>query len=156
MSRPKKKGEKAAPDSPLTDAADFTDSGAKVSWKKIKHFTPKEFTCKCDGLCDHQDAISVEMVAKLDKIRDAINMPVKINSGTRCVRHNLRSGGKERSAHVPKNGPSHAADIHCPNSAFRCAFLREAVGVFPRIGVGKTFIHVDDDPELPQDVVWVY
>ncbi len=125
-------------------------------WDSIRHFKPREFTCSCDGLCDHPDVISPEFVAKLDEIRERIGLPVTVTSGTRCERHNRKVGGKPHSAHLPKNGVSHAADIKCSDSAYRFAFLSAALPLFKRIGVGKEFIHVDDDPELPSEVVWVY
>jgi hypothetical protein len=121
----------------------------------IKHFTPRDFTCQCNGLCDHPVVISLETVAKLDKIYDVMGLPIKVLSGTRCERYNNRVGGKIRSAHIPKNGVSHAAHVFCPDSSFRFAFLAAALPVFNRIGVGKDFIHVDDDPELPSNVVWL-
>jgi zinc D-Ala-D-Ala carboxypeptidase len=125
------------------------------SWDNIRHFTPRDFACQCAGLCDHPVVISVETVAKLDEICDAIGLPVKILSGSRCKRYNNRISGQSRSAHVPKNGVSHAAHVFCPDSSFRFAFLTAALPVFNRIGIGKDFIHIDDDPELPPKVVWV-
>jgi hypothetical protein len=98
----------------------------------------------------------MDVVAKLDKIRDLIGKPISILSGTRCERHNRKFGGKARSAHVPRNGVSYAVDVRCPDSAFRFAFLTAALPIFKRIGIGKDFIHVDDDPELPANVVWLY
>ena len=133
-----------------------TSRNQEISWNDIKHFTPREFTCKCDGLCDHPVVISLELVAKLDSIRDSMGRSIGITSGTRCERHNQRVGGKRRSAHTPKNGVSHAVDVHCPDSAFRYAFLKSALPLFNRIGIAKSFIHVDDDPELPGNVIWVY
>ncbi|MBM4327954.1 MAG: peptidase M15 [Deltaproteobacteria bacterium] len=124
-------------------------------WSQIKHFTPREFTCKCDGLCDHADRISTELVAKLDMIRERIGLPIIVISGARCERHNRKVGGKERSAHVPRSGVSHAADVRCADTMFRFAFLAAALPVFRRIGIAKDFIHVDDDPDLPQGVIWV-
>jgi uncharacterized protein YcbK (DUF882 family) len=129
---------------------------APGKWTQIKHFTPREFTCKCDGLCDHEDMISYDLVAKLDKIRDLIGMPITIVSGTRCERHNSKVGGRMRSSHIPREKVSYAADIHCPGSAFRFAFLAAALPMFSRIGIGKDFIHVDDDPLLPTNQIWVY
>lgn len=126
------------------------------SWNGIKHFTPREFTCNCNGFCDHTSVISMELVAKLDRIRHQIGMPVTIVSGTRCERQNRTVGGNLRSAHLVKNGVSHAADIQCTDSAFRFAFLNQALSLFNRIGVGKDVIHVDDDPELPPNSMWVY
>jgi hypothetical protein len=126
------------------------------SWNEINHFTPREFTCTCNGFCEHPSVISMELVAKLDRIRHQIGLPVTIVSGTRCERHNRRVGGNPRSAHLAKNGVSHAADIQCPHPAFRFAFLNQALSLFNRIGIGKDLIHVDDDPELPPNSLWVY
>lgn len=127
-----------------------------VRWDDIKHFRPQEFTCKCRGGCDHPVVISMGLVSKLDKIRELIGKPITITSGTRCERHNRSVGGKARSAHLAKSGVSHSADVRCPNSEFRFAFLTAALPMFNRIGIGKDFIHVDDDPELPPNVVWIY
>jgi hypothetical protein len=141
MPSAKAKSRKALPDEP---------------WRNIKHFVPRDFACTCEGLCDHPPAISVALVSKLDRICDLIGKPLTIVSGTRCERHNRKMGGKSHSAHVPREGVSHAADIRCPDAAFRFAFLAAALPMFNRIGVGKDFIHVDDDPELPANAVWLY
>jgi zinc D-Ala-D-Ala carboxypeptidase len=134
-----------------TDAAQQSGAG----WAGITHFKPRDFTCKCEGLCGHPDAISRVLVTKLDKIQDLIGMPVSVLYGTRCEKFNRKSGGRDRSAHTVKGGVSHAADIRCPDAAFRFAFLTAALPLFNRIGIGKDFIHVDDDPELPSNVVWL-
>jgi len=140
---------------PEPTEGDGGEQSTVAAWDNIKHFTPRDFTCRCTGLCDHPVVISLETVAKLDKICDAIGLPIKVLSGARCERYNTRVNGKDRSAHVPKNGASHAAHVACPDSSFRFAFLAAALPVFNRIGIGKGFIHVDDDPELPVNVVWV-
>lgn len=141
MPSPKTKPKKPAPESP---------------WSEIKHFVPRDFTCTCEGLCDHPTVISTALVAKLDRICDLIGKPVTITSATRCERHNRKVGAKSRSSHVPRDGVSHAADVRCTDAAFRFAFLAAALPMFNRIGIGKDFIHVDDDPELPPNVVWLY
>ncbi|MBI4965353.1 MAG: hypothetical protein HY913_18900 [Desulfomonile tiedjei] len=141
MGHPKGKPEKSRPANP---------------WDEIKYFTPKEFTCKCEGFCDHPSVISMNVVSKLDKIREFIGKPITILSGTRCERFNRKFGGKTRSSHVPKDNVSHAVDVRCPDAAFRFAFLTAALPMFNRIGIGKDFIHVDDDPELPSNVIWLY
>jgi hypothetical protein len=125
------------------------------TWESIKHFKPRDFTCKCEALCGHPDVISRDLVTKLDKIQDLIGMPIIVQSGTRCEKFNRKSGSRERSAHAVKSGVSHAADIRCPDAAFRFAFLTAALPLFNRVGIGKESIHVDDDPELPPNVVWL-
>lgn len=127
----------------------------RADWGQIKNFTPRDFTCKCEGLCGHPDVISPDLVAKLDKVQDLVGLPVTIRFGTRCEKFNRKSGGRERSSHTVKDGVSHAADIHCPDASFRFAFLTAALPIFNRIGIGKDFVHVDDDPELPQNAVWI-
>ncbi len=127
-----------------------------VTWTDIKHFKPKEFTCNCEGLCDHPNVISPAVVAKLDKIRESIGIPIAITSGTRCERHNRKVGGKPQSAHIPRKGVSYAVDVRCPDSSFRYTFLKAALPMFNRIGIGKDFVHVDDDPEKTRNIVWVY
>jgi hypothetical protein len=133
------------------DAAQQSGAG----WSGIRYFKPRDFTCRCEGLCGHPDVISRDLVAKLDKIQDLIGMPVTVISGTRCEKFNRKSGGRERSAHTVKSGVSHAADVRCPDAAFRFAFLTAALPLFNRFGIGKDFIHVADDPELPANVVWL-
>ncbi|MGO9567267.1 MAG: D-Ala-D-Ala carboxypeptidase family metallohydrolase [Desulfomonilaceae bacterium] len=126
-----------------------------VGWSDISYFKPRDFTCRCEGLCDHPDVISRNLVAKLDKIQDLIGIPVTVISGTRCEKFNRKSGGRERSAHISKGGVSHAADIRCPDATFRSAFLTAALPLFNRVGIGKDSINVDDDPELTRNVVWL-
>jgi zinc D-Ala-D-Ala carboxypeptidase len=125
-------------------------------WSQIKHFTPRDFTCNCDGLCDHEDVISRDVVTRLDKICDLIGMPIKVLSGARCKKHNHKVGGRILSSHIPKDGVSHGVDIRCPDPEFRFAFMAAALPMFNRIGIGRDFIHVDDDPSLPANQVWVY
>jgi Peptidase M15 len=127
----------------------------RTGWADVKHFNPRDFTCRCEGLCGHPDVISRDLVAKLDKIQDLIGMPVTVLSATRCTKFNRKSGGREGSVHIAKGGVSRAADIRCPDAAFRFAFLTAAIPLFNRIGIGKELIHVDDDPDLPTNVVWL-
>ncbi len=139
------------PEASAVDAAQQSSAG----WAGIKYFKPRDFTCRCEGLCGHPDVISRELVAKLDKIQDLIGMPVIVLSGTRCEKFGRKSGGRERSAHTVKSGVSHAADIRCLDAAFRSAFLTAALPLFNRVGIGKESIHVDDDPELAPNAVWL-
>lgn len=152
------KGKERRPRGEVEETAGTPDGApnALQGWDGVNNFVPREFTCRCEGLCDHPVVVSLDLVAKLDKIRDLMGMPVTIVSGTRCERYNRKVGGRPLSAHIPRDGTSHAADVRCPDNAFRFAFLAAALPIFNRIGIGKDFIHVDDDPNLPANVVWVY
>lgn len=118
-----------------------------MTWK---HFTLDEFDCKCGcGL----NNISPDLVTKLDEARGMYGKPMKIESGSRCPAWNKHEGGKRSSAHLK----GLAADIRCRTDRDRYK-LRNIFYVlgFKRIGTGKTFLHVDISPTLPQDVEWLY
>jgi len=80
-------------------------------------------------------------------------VPFAITSGYRCAAHNARVGGKSNSAHTR----GRAADVRTSDSRTRYLVIRAALEAgFTRIGIAKTFIHLDDDPSLTQQVVWDY
>lgn len=77
---------------------------------------------------------------------------VGINSGYRTPSHNKRVGGATHSAH--KDGT--AADISCRDDAdkYRMVYAAMQAG-FPRIGIGSTFIHLDNKNEKDYRI-WLY
>jgi uncharacterized protein YcbK (DUF882 family) len=99
-----------------------------------------------------------EFLAMIDEARHLAGVPFKINSGYRTQAHHnslAKKGYKtaKNSAHLR----GFAADIHAPDSRTRYAILQALIKVgFNRIGVANTFIHVDNDPSLPEDVIWTY
>ncbi len=89
----------------------------------------------------------------LDSARQIAGTPFKINSGFRTPKHNEKVGGTENSSHLR----GFAADIHATSSADRFKILSALIEVgFNRIGIAKTFIHVDADPRKTKDVIWTY
>ena len=99
-----------------------------------------------------------EFLAMIDEARHLAGVPFKINSGYRTQAHHnslTKKGYKtaKNSAHLR----GFAADIHAPDSRTRYAIVQALIKVgFNRIGVANTFIHVDNDPSLPEDVIWTY
>jgi uncharacterized protein YcbK (DUF882 family) len=99
-----------------------------------------------------------EFLAMIDEARHLAGVPFKINSGYRTQAHHnslAKKGYKtaKNSAHLR----GFAADIHAPDSRTRYAIVQALIKVgFNRIGVANTFIHVDNDPSLPEDVIWTY
>jgi uncharacterized protein YcbK (DUF882 family) len=99
-----------------------------------------------------------EFLALLDEARHIAGVPFKVNSGYRTQAHHnslTKRGFKtaKNSAHLR----GFAADIHAPDSSQRYAILAACIKAgFNRIGVANTFIHVDNDPSLPEDVIWTY
>jgi zinc D-Ala-D-Ala carboxypeptidase len=92
---------------------------------------------------------------KLDKARELAGIPFKINSGYRTPKHNAKIGGVKGSAHT--NIPCNAADINVVGTAGRFKIINAALKVgFNRIGIGKTFIHLDTDLKKSQNIIWHY
>lgn len=89
----------------------------------------------------------------LDHTRHLYKKPITITSGYRTPAHNEAVNGVESSSHLK----GLAADIACDNSIDRydlITCLKEAG--FKRIGVARTFIHVDIDQDKTQNVIWTY
>lgn len=124
------------------------------------YFGPKEFACK-DG-CG-LNCMDPAVIKELNIMRHRCGFPFKVTSGCRCAKHNRKEGGKATSAHKKKkDGRCHGVDIKIGTSSRRDRFL-EAVyhrraegGGFRRIGIAKTFIHVDNDITKPQGVTFLY
>tara|TARA_R100000808_G_C2140413_1_gene148237 strand:- start:892 stop:1239 length:348 start_codon:yes stop_codon:yes gene_type:complete len=115
----------------------------------LKNFKLKEFNCPC---CNANN-MQTDTLLRLQEARTISKTPYKINSGTRCAKRNAEVGGKENSSHLK----GYAIDIHCTESRKRALILGGLIEAgFARIGIAKTFIHVDNDPDKTYGVVWVY
>lgn len=78
-----------------------------------------------------------------------------INSGARSPSHNRKVGGVSNSSH--KMPTCKAVDIKAYSKTVRNNIVQAARDVgFKRIGVGKTFIHLDTDDMKSQYVAWGY
>lgn len=98
------------------------------------HFVPAEIACPCCGeLC-----IWAEALDAIERLRVAMNAPLRINSGHRCALHNARIGGAPLSMH------KHLAfDVSLAGlDAARLAKEARRVG-FTGFGFGQTFLHLD-------------
>ena len=73
-----------------------------------ENFSRSEFACKCGcGL----DSINIGIAHRIQLIRDIVRVPIKINSGCRCLNHNESVGGGRRSFHtVQVDGTTWAVD----------------------------------------------
>ena len=115
----------------------------------MKYFHPQEFACPC---CN-QNRMQPGFLAKLDFARRVADVPFVVTSGFRCAEHNQAVGGVPDSAHTV----GCAADIKVQNSRARYRMLYGLMmAEFNRIGIGKDFIHADDDPARVPEVVWLY
>lgn len=128
-------------------------------------FFPSEFACKCGcGFGLQEEHVAKLLVEKLANIRAALQQPIIINSAARCAKHNLDEGGKEYSAHLaapdlePFERQSRAVDVAVTNNQYRQQILELAILYgFKRIGIAKTFIHLDiaKGTHWP-NAIWVY
>ena len=120
----------------------------------MTYFNKKEYACQCRcGL----DTLDDKFLEKLNQLRQKLGTPIIINSGCRCVSHNKKVGGSSTSDHLPDaQGSCHGVDISCVTSNQRYAIIKEAVKIFNRVGIAKTFIHVGDAVTNPSGVIWIY
>ncbi len=78
-----------------------------------------------------------------------------INSGARSPAHNSKVGGASSSSH--KIPTCKAVDIKAQTTFIRNHLVSVARDVgFKRIGVGRTFVHLDTDDRKSQYVAWGY
>lgn len=92
-------------------------------------------------------------LAMLQEARTIAGIPFEINSGFRTVSHNKKVGGKSTSSHLK----GCAVDIAVSSSRERAIIMKALISVgFTRIGIGKTFIHVDSDDTKSENVFWTY
>lgn len=71
-------------------------------WDEIQYFIREEFRCQCGGkYCNGFPAEPVEETVRLaDEIRRRAGVPLNVNSGVRCTRHNADVGGVWNSLHL--------------------------------------------------------
>lgn len=111
-------------------------------WVDIQYFTREEFRCKCGGKYCNGFLVEPDekMVRTVDEIRRRLGVPITINSGIRCEKHNKASGGVANSEHLY----GRAADLHSSASPARMkAVAEEVMGNTGGIGLYNWGIHAD-------------
>ena len=120
-------------------------------WEEIKYFKPHEFACQHCGA----EKITLELVEKMDKLRELHGLPLKITSGYRCKDHPL-SVARPTSSHIK----GVACDISAKTSRERYMLLKLIFEhqLFQRIGISGAdkFILDDVDQEKSDQLVWLY
>ncbi len=119
------------------------------------HFSEEEFRCNCG--CELLN-VSRSFLERLERARLRAGIPFKVQSGCRCEQHNKDEGGKEKSAHLTSETKEcTACDIGARGSGPRFVILDSLFRVgFTRIGIAKSFLHVDEDPVKDPQVTWLY
>ena len=115
-----------------------------------QNFSRSEFACKCGCGLDSIDPMLVDI---LQCSRTATALIYEIASGCRCEKHNKSKGvgGKPNSAHLRGK----AADITCVGSQMRYRMVQDLIKRFRRIEIRDSWIHVDIDSTLSQDVLFL-
>jgi uncharacterized protein YcbK (DUF882 family) len=121
-------------------------------WDDIKYFKPEEFDSP-DVPGSGEKYMKASIVEALEFLRTICQFPFKVNSGYRTPAHNRQVGGKPSSAHLL----GYAADIAIEDSDKRYRLVKAALAYdIKRIGIARTFIHLDMAPGLPAPVIWLY
>ena len=116
-----------------------------------KYFSANEFRA-CTPSCsiEQMDAGFLEL---LNRVREVYGIPLELNCAFRSVAHGKERGRSGNSAHTR----GRAVDIRCNASATRYKIVAAALECgIRRIGIGRTFVHLDNDDTLPQGVIWDY
>lgn len=99
------------------------------------------------------DDMSTRFMTRLDQAREYAGVPFIVNSAYRTIEHEKAKGRDGSSSHTK----GIAVDLKAANSRSRYRILQGLLKVgFTRIGIGKGFIHVDEDEEKDQQVIWHY
>jgi zinc D-Ala-D-Ala carboxypeptidase len=113
------------------------------------NYFPEGFACPCCGLED----MDANFVKSLNYARNKAGIPFILNSAFRCPVHNFEVGGEKDSAHLF----GYAVDLRVKDDRERwIIFVALFLAGFRRIGFGKDFIHVDNDPTKNPMRIWVY
>lgn len=119
----------------------------------MKFFTLDEFDSPdAPGSGKNMDTHFLEL---LDAIREEAGIPFHINSGYRTQEHNRspQVNGGPNSAHLR----GMAADIRATTGRQKALIVMAAArhGI-KRMGIGRSFIHLDCDSTLPNPTIWLY
>lgn len=105
----------------------------------MKWFNEKEFACRCCGELPPfaRENIEALVCEVLDPAREKLGMPIIVNSGYRCAKHNREVGGVANSQHMR----GEAADIRCSDNQKLRQIIIDS-GRFDQLITYPTFIHV--------------
>lgn len=109
--------------------------------KLSDNFSREEFACQCG--CGF-DTVDAQLLDVIQAVRDAIEVPITINSACRCPDHNAAVGGSPNSQHTK----GRACDIVA--KGIRPHLVADVVeqvlkmkGIAGGIGRYTTFTHID-------------
>lgn len=117
----------------------------------MKYFNYEEFDSP--DIQGSGQMMSKKLLEMMDQVREIYGKPINITSGYRTEAHNRSVGGVPSSSHLK----GLAVDIACIASSDRYKLINALIKIgFNRIGVAKSFIHADIDPDKSPNVIWTY
>lgn len=116
---------------------------------KSKFFKDDEF----QRVACSRSAVNDDSLRRLDRAREIAGVPFVLTSAFRSSESELAKGRSGSGAHTL----GRAFDIRCTDSLNRYKIVYGAIAAgFTRIGIGKTFVHMDDAVTLPNPRIWLY
>lgn len=116
----------------------------KKSTQLGTYFSTKEFQCKCRNKDCVEQQVEIDLINKLDDLREELGLPITVTSGFRCRKHQVKIRASGISTVVAWKTSSHeeggAADITCSDMK---KLKKLAPKYFKAIGLAEDFIHVD-------------
>lgn len=111
-----------------------------------KYFSHDELSCNCNcGLMN----IDSSFLKQITKARELAGVAFVVNSCCRCETHNAEVGSTSNN-----HTTGHAMDISCRDSGYRATIVLALMEAgFRRIGIYKTFIHVDNSNK--PNAIWL-
>lgn len=109
-------------------------------------------TSKCvPAYCE--DALNSALLANLIDLQILSGVKLRISSAFRSPEFEKSRGRDGSSSHCK----GLAVDILCKDNRERFALVSKALCLgFPRIGIAKTFVHLDMDYDKPHPRIWLY
>lgn len=105
-----------------------------------QYFETKELACRCG--CG-QEVMDNNFMQHLIGLRVAINIPMQIHSGLRCIAHNKEVRGSSTSSHLS----GRAVDVKATSAGDKMILVKAAINAgMTSIGIYDTFIHIALDP----------
>ena len=113
----------------------------------MKYFKMKEFECHdgCEMPAEARANIEALVEAVLDPARERLGKAIRVNSGYRCPKHNLKVDGAVGSQHMKGEAadvvPGDSGQV-TGDSLERLVRIIKEQGVFDQMIVYPTFVHV--------------
>lgn len=115
----------------------------------LKYFSYDEFERISSPVCK----LDPSSLQRLDRAREIAGVPFIVTSAYRSPESEKAKGRSGFGAHTL----GRAFDIKCVDSESRWHIVFGALAAgFTRIGIGSTFVHMDDAETLPSPRIWLY